>query len=191
MKVLVLTAFFAAIVFAVRADSDLIRNGDFSGGINHWEGDLHTADSSSFADGETPPTSGVVVKLHHGSWSQVIQDITGKVGEYKVSITYSTSTDLKFSTRAEDYQNVPGQLGYAIMPFSSEPGKWNLIIIDRAAGHYNYWKIPATSGTGAQTVNFGVQLDTGDDATKGFILIFPPGDGFINLQKVSMKPAGA
>ena len=64
------------------ASKNLLKNGDFSSGINHWEGDCHTPDSSSFDPTAAAPTSGVVVKLRHADWTKVTQDFDGKIGEY-------------------------------------------------------------------------------------------------------------
>jgi hypothetical protein len=177
--------------FADDADNNILKNGDFSSGVNHWEGDCHTPDSASFDPSETAPTSGVVVKLRPADWTQVIQDFEGGIGRYNVSITYVPSPDLKFSDKPEDYNNIPGQLGYsALGQFSMLPGRWALLVNDLGAGHYWYWKIePKLGGTNAQTLNLRVQLDSGAESDKGFILVFPPGQGYINLQKISMTPA--
>jgi hypothetical protein len=193
MKISILAFLLVGSLAAAADDGNILKNGDFSSGVNHWEGDCHMPDSISYDDSQTQPTSGVVVKLRPGDWTQVVQDFEGGIGQYKVTITYVPSPDLKFSDKPEDYKNVPGHLGYtALSQFSMTPGKWALIINDLGAGHYMYWKIePKIGGTAAQTLNLRVQLDSQAAAEKGFILIFPPGSGFINIQNISMTPLAA
>ncbi len=91
-----------------------------------------------------------------------------------------------------DYTNISGQLGFnGLMPFSTPTGNWVVLINDRAAMHYNYWKIkPKVDASGQQTIDLKIHIDSGDDAVKGFFLLFPPGSGFINLLSVSMTPIG-
>ena len=191
MKTLALLILLAG-TSIVLADENLLKNGDFSNGINHWEGDCHTIDSTTFDPSVTPPTSGIIIKLHGSGWAQVTQDFKGKIGEYTVSVVYSVSPDLKFSDRKEDYINIPGLLGFSrLKGFDAAPGQWALIINDLGAMHYNYWKItPKLDPSAVQKVNVRIQLDSDDTVDKGFYLVFPPGEGFINLQSITMVPQG-
>lgn len=191
MKILALI--FLASMAPVLADTNLLKNGNFENGINHWEGDCHTPDSSTFDPSVTAPASGVVVKLRHSDWTQVTQDFDGKVGIYRLSVTYTVSPGLKFSDRPDDYINVPGKLGYSrLRAFTGHLGNWVAIVNDLGAMHYTYWDItPKIDAPGAQTLTLRVQLDSNDDEKKGFYLVFPPGDGFITLQNISLTPATA
>jgi hypothetical protein len=191
MKTALLAFFLIGTLAAVADDStgNLLKNGDFSNGINEWHGNLHTPDAVSFADGETAPTSGVVVKLK-GEWTQVEQDLTAGIGKYDVTINYEPSSDLKFSDKAEDYNNIPGQLGFNLLaPFAEAPGQWAVIINDLGAGHYNYWRLSPKVGAGPQSLHLHVQLDSDANGVKGFILAFPPGTGFINITSITLTPA--
>ncbi len=134
-----------------------------------------------------------MVKLRSADWTQVTQDVRAKIGKYNVDITYVPSSDLKFSDRKEDYTNIPAHLGYtALSQFSSGPA------FGRSSSTIS---APVTTGTGrssrslgcpgTQTLHMHVQLDSGADAEKGFILIFPPGHGYVNLLKLSMTPISA
>jgi len=192
MKTLALLIFLVGGAIAM-ADGNLLKNGDFSSGINHWEGDCHTIDGTTFDSAITPPTTGVIVKLHGSDWAQVTQDFDGKIGEYLLTINYTVSPDLKFSDHADDYVNVPGKLGYSrLKPFDSKPGDWALIINDLGAMHYNYWNIaPKPNASGPQTLTAHVQLDSDDAVKKGFYLVFPPGEGFINLLNITLAPLTA
>lgn len=181
-----------AVVLADDGDGDknLLKNGDFSSGINHWEGDCHTPDSSSFDPTATAPTSGVIIKLRHSDWTKVTQDFDGKIGEYIATVTYTVSPDLKFSTKQDDYIAVPGKLGFTrLSNFDSPPGDWILFINDLGAMHYTYWRItPKVDAPGAQKLTVQIQLDSDDSEKKGFFLAFPPGDGFITLQSIELVP---
>jgi hypothetical protein len=193
MKIFALVLFLAGISVA-SADDNLLRNGDFSSGLSHWEGDCHTVGSSTFDDSITsPPTAGIIVKLRHSDWSKVTQDFDGKVGVYTLTINYSVSPDLKFSDRIDDYTNVTGRLELAdLKPFDGNIGEWSLIITDLGANRYTFWKItPKPSASGTQTVNVQVHLDSDDYQKKGFFLAFPPGTGFINLQSITLTPVAA
>jgi hypothetical protein len=190
MKTLALLVFLAG-TSAAMADANLLQNGDFSSGIAHWDGNCRSLDTAaSDSPFSTAPTTGVAVKLRHFDWTQVTQDFDGKIGQYLLTVTYSVSSDLKFSDKPDDYVNVPGKLGYTLLrPFNSEPGKWDLILIDIGANHYNYWKItPKVDASSTQIVTVNVQLDSDDTQKKGFCLVFPPGQGVINLQSISLVP---
>lgn len=192
MKTLTLLVllFGASLAWADDAGTNLLKNGDFSSGINHWEGDLESVDTASpDTSGGPAPTSGVIVKLHH-DWSKVTQDFAGKIGEYNLMVKYAVSPDIKLSTDQEDYNNVPRQLGYSdLLGFDAHPGQWCLLFVDLAAGHYTYWSIrPQLTGTGTQTVHSHVHVDSDDHNDKVFALVFPPGHGFINLQSITLTP---
>lgn len=191
MKTLLLLVFLAGISAAV-ADDNLLQNGDFSRGIAHWEGDCHTPDSDvvDLSSNPTGNSSGVIVKLRHGDWSKMSQDFDGKVGEYLLTLTYSVSPDFKFSTRADDYVNTPAKIGLtAFLAFNTAPGEWVLFVTDMGAGHCSYWTIsPKTNAPGVQKITTRVNLDSGDSAKKGFYLAFPPGEGFVTLQGITLVP---
>ena len=78
------------------ADDNLLRNGDFSNGISHWDGDLHPPDSGG-GDIAAPEsqTSGAVIKLRKDEWSKITEDFEGRTGDYTLTINYSISDDLQ------------------------------------------------------------------------------------------------
>jgi hypothetical protein len=190
MKNIVLAFLLLAVIGFVRADDgNVLKNGDFSEGISHWEGDCHTPENGSDASLTSTPTTGVIVKLRGSDWTKVMQDFEGKMGEYLLSITYSVSPDLKFSDRADDYVNVANQLGFSrLSPFDSDPGKWVIIINDVGANHYTFWKImPKNDASSPQTVTCRVHVDAAQDDL-GFYIVFPPGTGAITLKNISLVP---
>jgi hypothetical protein len=185
--------FLAGGSIALADDSNLLKNGDFSNGISEWEGDAHTVDSTTFDNPPaSPPTSGVIIKMHRHDWTKVTQDFDGDIGEYTLTLTYSVSSDLKFSTDQEDYTNVPSLLNFSILaPFNSTPGDWVVIVNDLGAMQYTYWKItPKNDSSGVQKFSTQIQLNSGAAQKKGFYLCFPPGDGYINLLSISLTPKG-
>jgi hypothetical protein len=193
MKMLTFLFFLVGTV-AATADSNLLQNGNFSDGLADWNGDCHTLNNNSIDLPLTPAmTTGVVVQLKPSDWTQVIQDFDGNVGEYVLTVTYATSPDLKLSDELSDYINIPGKIGFSrLMPFSSTPGQWVVIVNDLGAMHYHYWKIkPNPDASGVQTVTVHVRLNSDDAEKKGFYLLFPPGQGLINLQSISLVPKGA
>ncbi len=197
---LLLAALFVSISPAFADEGkNLLKNGDFSSGISEWEGDCHTPSQSS--DDATPtlgdaastaaaPAAGVVVKLRSRDWTQMKQDFEGKVGEYNMTIVYSFSPDLKFSTSLDDYANIPQSTGYSLFrAFSSPPGKWIIIISDVGAAHFTYWTVDPQGAPGpTQTFRTHVRLDSDDSSAKAICLVFPPGTGTVTLQSVSIVP---
>jgi hypothetical protein len=184
MKTLLLLGFLAGSLTAF-ADDNVLQNGDFANGLAEWEGDIHSAGSAADTSGAT---SGVVVKMRT-DWTKMTQDFSAGTGSYLLTITYTVTPDFAPSQKKEDYTNVPGQLDLnALAPMDTSPGSWVIIVTDLAAQHYNYWTVTPSTATGVQTVQRIVQLASGEDGKKGFVLGFPPGDGSINIQGISLKP---
>ena len=189
MKTLILVAFLASSL-ALMADNNLLKNGDFSSGINFWDGDCRTPDSGA-VDFNTPAatSTGVVVRLRHLDWTKVTQDFDGNIGDYIATISYSVSPDLKFSDKAEDYQNITEKSELTrLKDLKSDPGQWVLIINDLGILRYTYWKIVPKIAAGIQTVNAHVKLDSDATEKKGFYLLFPPGEGTITLHSITLVP---
>jgi hypothetical protein len=60
---------------------------------------------------------------------------------------------------------------------------------DPGAGHCTYLTItPKIDAPGSQTVNVKMHLDSDDRNKKAFCLIFPPGEGVVTLQNISLVP---
>lgn len=188
MKTLALLLFLAG-GSAVLADTDALENGDFSDGISHWEGDVHTAGSST---DDSNSTTGVVVSLRSGDWTKISQDFDGKSGDYILTITYTVTPGMTLSDRAEDYQNTTLKMGLpGLSPINTKPGAWCLAVVDTGISRFTYWEItPTLNGTGVQTIKTHVTLKSDDNHRKGFFLGFPPGSGTINLQSITLVPFG-
>jgi hypothetical protein len=193
MKKLLLLVFLASGGLAM-ADQNVLKNGDFSGGINHWEGDCRTINGTTF-DSSTlnAPTTGVIVKLRGSDWTKVTQDFDGKMGKYLLTVTYTVSPDLKFSPRPDNYLGVPALLGLArLMPFDANVGQWAMVVTDLGADRYSYWKItPKIDPSATQSIKCNVHIDSDATSSKTFCLGFPPGKGYMTLQSISLVPADA
>lgn len=105
------------LTWPLRADVG-IQNGDFSDGISHWHGDGRAP--ADFAtdnplQAQDPTTSkGMIIPLKHSTWCRAEQDFTTGSGNGELTVTYMVSADLAFSTNADDYTNMPQQLGWGM-----------------------------------------------------------------------------
>lgn len=187
MKTLALLLLLAGGTAAL-ADTDLLTNSDFSDGISHWEGDCHTAGGSLDDSGAT---TGVVVKMRSGEWTKINQDFEGKTGDYVLAITYSVTPGASLSQRADDYTNVPLKMELSsLSPIDVPTGKWCVMVVDTGIHRYHYWTIiPNLAPSGTHTLKLAVELNSGEDFKKGFFLGFPPGEGSINIQSITLLPA--
>jgi hypothetical protein len=196
MKKLALVLLLAGSPFALADDStNLIRNGDFSSGISHWEGDCHSPSSNDApADLSAGPNSpsvpqGVYIQLRPGDWTKMTQDFEGKEGTYTFSISYALSSDATFSTSADDYSDIPGATGMSRFPkFGIRPGTWGLIVLDLGAWRYWTWEVDPPAAGKSTTYTTAVKI-TSTDGDKTLCLVFPPGNGVVTITKVSMVPA--
>ncbi len=118
---------------------------------------------------------------------KVAQDFKGKVSSGVLTITYRLSPDFAFSTKAEDYQNVPAKIGYDHWKsFNISPGEWMVYISDFGSDHGLYWKIPAKVSPGdVQTLHMNVKGLT-PFADKTITLAYPPGTGMFVVENVSV-----
>lgn len=175
---------------AVRAD-DLIQNGDFSSGIDHWHGNGQApADfkpDDPFAASDPFTSKGMIIKLKERQWTKVIQDFKGKSSTGALTITYMVSPDLAFSEKPDDYVNVPGHIDYnAWRPFDIPVGLWIAFLSDFGSAHGTYYKLkPKLGSNEPQTLKMDIKAMTPyEDKTITFA--FPPGKGLIVILNVSL-----
>ncbi|HEX4141646.1 MAG TPA: hypothetical protein VHY09_14960 [Candidatus Methylacidiphilales bacterium] len=187
------TLALVALVFALPARADdagnWIENGDFTDGINHWYGGGRSpadyANDNPLAANDPLTSKGLIMPLHSETWTKVAQDFKGKAASGVLSITYKLSPDFAFSTKPEDYQNVPSKIGYDHWrAFNIPPGQWMVYISDFGSDHGLYWMIPAKTG-GEQTLHMKIQGLT-PYADKTITLAFPPGNGMFIVLNVTM-----
>ncbi len=192
MKALAYVLLALVLTVPVRADGDnWIQNGDFADGITHWYGGGRSpADfaSDNPLQGNDPFTSkGLIIPLHAATWSKVAQDFKGKVSSGVMTITYMISKDFAFSTKPDDYVNMPGKIGYdAWQTFNTPPGAWVVFLSDFGSSHGTYYEITPKPGSSApQTYRARIQNMTPYE-NKTITLAFPPGAGMIVVLNVSL-----
>jgi hypothetical protein len=190
MKALVFVLAFFAADLSSRADN-WIENGDFTEGITHWRGNGRAP--SDFAaenplEKPDPFTSqGLIIPLRPMDWDKVQQDFRGRSKRAILSITYMVSPDLAFSTKPDDYVNMPQQIHYdGWKSVNTPPGAWIVFVADFGSAHGTYWTIkPKLGSSGPQTFKVRVtRLTPFDDKT--ITLAFPPGDGKLVVLNVSL-----
>lgn len=193
MKKLILLLLILVPSLGVRADDsdNWLQNGDFSDGIDHWYGDGHApADFAPSNPLDTPDpftSKGLIIPLARSHWKKVAQDFKGKLSKVVVTITYMVSPDLTFSTRPDDYVNMPGQISYnGWAPFTTATGSWVLLVSDFGSSTVIYTTIkPDLGSSKVQTIRDGFEgLTPKEDKT--ITLAFPPGTGTIVILGISM-----
>jgi hypothetical protein len=195
MKALTCVSLFVALALALplRADDDggnWIQNGDFVDGINHWYGGGRSPQdyaNDNPLDANNPLVAkGLIVPLHPETWIKVAQDFKGKVSSGQMSITFTTSPDFSFSSKAEDYVNMPDKIGYdGWRAFNTPPGKWIVFLSDFGSSKGTYYEIPAKTGGGPQIYRALIKnMTPWEDKT--ITLAFPPGTGMLVVLNVSM-----
>jgi hypothetical protein len=190
MKRICLILSLLGCVLPLQADNWL-ENGDFSDGINHWHGDGRApadfASDNPLAAADPLTSKGLIIVLKHFDWTKVAQDFKGKIAAGVLKVTYMVSPDLTFSSKPEDYQNMPDHIGYdRWLAFNTPPGSWVLFLSDFASSMGSYIPIAPTLGSATpQTFRDKVGgLTPLEDKT--ITLAFPPGQGKIILLNVSL-----
>jgi hypothetical protein len=180
-KALWTLVFLGAVSNVVADDNNVLRNGDFSSGLAHWEGDGRSLATTTDA---LAPGNGMGVELR-AEWTKVMQTFDVKRGGYTVSITYSLTPGTTFTSDGKDYRKIPKKLGFdALQEFRAKKGEWVIIITDRKRFMHCAIKPPA-AGSGEQTVTGNFRLDyEGDDQT--FCLAFPPGNGVVTIENIAL-----
>jgi hypothetical protein len=191
MKTLLFALLVLACALPLQADN-WVQNGDFVDGIIHWRGDGRApsdfAADNPFAKPDSFTSKGLIIPLKHVSWAKVAQDFKGKVASGVMTITYMVSPDLVFSTKPDDYVNMPDHIGYdAWKAFNTPPGEWVIFISDFGSSHGTYYEIkPQLGSSTAQTYRARVMgLTPLEDKT--ITLAFPPGAGTVVILNVSLS----
>lgn len=176
--------------FPLQADN-LIQNSDFSEGIDHWHGngqapaDFKPADP--FAAPDPLTSKGMIITLKNKDWTKVAQDFKGKASTGVLTITYAVSPDLAFSTKAEDYVNMPGHIDYnGWRAFNTRQGEWVAFLSDFGSSHGTYYMIkPKLGASTPQTMKMNIKAMTPLE-DKTITLAFPPGSGLVVILNVEL-----
>jgi hypothetical protein len=190
MKPLLFTLLVLACVLPLRADN-WVENGDFIDGVTHWRGNGRTpadfAPASPFDKPDPFTSKGLIIPLRHRDWDKVAQDFKGKSTSGVLTITYMVAPDLVFSTKPEDYVNMPQQIHYdGWQSVSTPPGDWIVFIANFGTAHGTYWTItPKLGSSDPQTFRTSVSgLTPLEDKT--ITLGFPPGSGNLVILSISL-----
>lgn len=193
MKTTTLLLLLLSTALTARADN-WIANGDFSNGMAHWRGHASTpadlASSDPFAKPDPFLSQGLIIQLKHLDWAKLEQDFRTKSSTLYLAVTYKVSPDLAFSTKTEDYINVPAHINYGhYQPFNLSTGNWMVFLADLGGTHGTYFYLtPKTGGSDPQTFH-GKLTGLVPYADKTLCLAFPPGTGTIVLLNVSLTDA--
>jgi hypothetical protein len=195
MKALAMTLLAFALALPLHADN-LLQNGDFTDGITHWHGDGRSpadfASDNPLASSDPFTSKGLIIPLKHLDWTKVAQDFKGKSASGVMTITYMVSPDLAFSTKPDDYVNMPDHIGYdAWQAFNTPPGQWIVFLSDFGSAHGTYYEIkPKLGSSDVQTYREPVRgLTPFEDKT--ITLAFPPGSGTLVILSVSLEDGTA
>lgn len=190
MKQLLVLSWLYLAPVALADDNNLLQSGDFSSGIAHWKGAYETIQAASGPSSSMAPTTGALVKLG-STWSKITQNFSAKIGDYVLSVKYALLPDLRFSTNPEDYGRVSTLLALPnVGAFGARIGQWCVIVFDTDTGNSTFWRITPSRGSMSQTFTCRIHLDSDNDqGGRTLVLAFPPGNGSINLQAVSLSAA--
>ena len=188
MKQLALALVALCLAFPLRAQN-VIENGDFTDGITHWHGDCRSpadfASDTPFAKPDPLTSKGLIIPVKHSAWSKVSQDFKSKTGAGTLTITYLVSPDLAFSTKDEDYDNMPEHLGWGWKSFKIPTGSWMISLNDSTGLSGYHYAIKASGAPGApQTCTLTLKATPNDKNT--LTICIPPGAGTFVLLNVSV-----
>ncbi len=181
----------ALVSLQARADGWL-ENGDFTDGNSHWYGDAKWptdfAPPDPFTKADPFTSQGMIVKPRGSDWIKICQDFKGKSANGVLTISYALSPDFAFSTKSDDYQNVPDKIGYdAWLPFAAPLQSWVIFITDITALKGRYFPIqPEMGSTKEQTASLPVN-DVTPYSDKTITLAFPPGSGMLVIHKIQIN----
>ena len=192
MKLIAFMLLAVAVILPARADGDnWIQNGDFADGLSHWYGGGRSpadfASDNPLQQSDPFTSKGLIIPLKSQMWTKVAQDFKGKVASGVLTVTYKVSSDFAFSTKPEDYVNMPDKIGYdGWKAFNTPPGTWVVFLSDFGTSRGEYYELkPRLGSIEPQTYRALIKGMT-PYANKTITLAFPPGTGVLVVLSVSM-----
>jgi len=187
MKTLVLFLLIAASTVFARAD--ILANGNFSDGTAHWKGD-GIASSDPL---------GITIQLDPAKWTKIFQTFNTGEEALDFNVSYVPSSDCSLTSGPErlsgrflskvDLKQMLGVLVAA--PIKLKPRSWLVLIVDPAGNECHYANISVAAGaTGVLGAN-GTLRTLAAHEEKTLYLVFPPGDGTVTVQSISLSPRTA
>src|SRR4030081_1153722 len=98
MRILLSALMILACASLLQADN-LLQNGDFTDGKNHWSGDGETADDygrdNPSAASDSLTSKGLIIQLKERFWTRIFQSFPSDKGtRYSIVVTYKLSPNL-------------------------------------------------------------------------------------------------
>ncbi len=184
---------FLLLLVCLQAHADnWLKNGDFSEGIDHWRGNGRSpADFASGNPFDKPDpllSKGLIIELKNTVWQKVQQDFRGKLSSAVLTLTYQVTDDTTFSTKAEDYANVPLHIDYdGWKAFDIPVQSWIVFITDFGTSKGTYYILkPNLGAKGPQTIKASLSALT-PYSDKTICLAFPPGQGKVVILNISIE----
>jgi hypothetical protein len=183
-----ITLAFLLLASLIRLEADeMLKNGDFSEGLNQWNGD--GGDVAQIAPDLAP--RGLIINLSAQDWTKAVQEFRPIGTDFSCTIIYKLTADTQFSTDQKDYQNVPGHIGYTLWkPFRIPQGDWMMMLCDfgnSVTGAYYPIK-PKMGADGTATFQANL-IGLSSREAKTLTLAFPPGQGSVIILSASMVNA--
>jgi hypothetical protein len=180
MKKIFIALFLLSPLHLLHADN-LLSNGDFTDGINHWQGD---GSQSTFA--------GLVVRLKPDAWTKVYQDAVLPGAQATLKIAYTLSSDATFSSALQGVQQGPDLsklLGFSVGSgvVSIHPNSWLIFLVEDVQHFTSYVNVTPRFGTDQLQTTGGTIPNLKGQSGKTLYLAFPPGQGTVILQNVSLS----
>ena len=179
---------FAAL--SARAE-ELLLNGDFSDGRNHWLGDgitpaELTPDNPLFTTMGKSSTNELIVPLRPHGWTKVTQSFHTHSAEYNIIIRFKPSLDVIFTKEKDDYDRTAEEVGLwnNVLYHQFNNFLWGIVDDSRRFWFAGYCDASKLKGAHPTLQHTMTNLANTDDKT--LYLAFPPGSGNIIIQSVSV-----
>ena len=192
------TLLFALVtlVCAIPLHADnVLQNGDFTDGSNHWHGDGKTPDEYAQDNPSATPdpatSKGLFIELKPNSWSKISQNFHGDKGtHYALNITYKVLPGTTLSDKADDYTNMAdhvrfeGYENYGMVTI--EPGRFWIMVTNFDDGRgYEERFAPNLGTTEVQKIDDpGVPMSP--SGRNMVTVAFPPGTGTFVILSISI-----
>lgn len=191
MKPLIFAFLLTALFVPLRADDEMLKNGDFKDGNHDWYGGTAKtpadfAPQDPFAKADPFTAAGMIVPLHP-DWTKECQDFRLKGDTAVIKLTYACSKDFLPSNKADDYQNITGSIGWNHwVPLKGDVNCFYILVSDIEGRYYHYQPVkPDLQSDKDQSTEMVIHgLTPGTTLT--LAIAFPPGKGMMVIKSASV-----
>jgi hypothetical protein len=194
MRILPFALIILASTVPLQADN-LIQNGDFTDGSNHWKGDGKSssdyANDNPSASSDPFTSKGLIVQLDPNRWTKVSQVFKGnKSASYVFTINYMVSPDLSLSQKPDDYKNITDKFrveGFdQWTPVNIGVGQFfdGIVDLGNLRGFYEKFSPKLGKSEIQKFDDAGPPIAPGGD--KVVAVAFPPGTGTVVILNISV-----